>query len=116
MAAAATWAITLDGARDGAIVVAVVGVVAALLAVWLLEQIVSKLVTVAVAGVLVALVWSQRTSLDECADHHRRGIEHLARAIPGSEVVVVDGARHFGPNTHADAVAAVVAATVTRIG
>jgi len=68
MAAAATWAITLDGARDGAIVVAVVGVVAALLAVWLLEQIVSKLVTVAVAGVLVALVWSQRTSLDECAD------------------------------------------------
>ncbi len=39
---AATWAITLDGARDGAIVVAVAGVVAAVLAVWLLKQIVSE--------------------------------------------------------------------------
>ena len=65
---AANWAMTLDGARDGAIVVAVAGVVAAVLAVWLLKQIVSKVVTVAVVGVLVALVWSQRTSLDECAD------------------------------------------------
>ena len=68
MAAAATWAITLNGARDGAIVVAVAGVVAAVLAVWLLKQVVSKLVTVAAVGVLLALVWSQRTSLDECAD------------------------------------------------
>jgi predicted membrane-bound spermidine synthase len=68
MAAAATWAITLDGARDGAIVAAVAGVVAAVMAVWLLKQVVSKLVTVAVVGVLVALVWSQRTSLDVCAD------------------------------------------------
>jgi hypothetical protein len=68
MSAAAIWAITLDGARDGAIAVAVGGAVAVVLGVWLLKQVVSKLVTVAVVGVLVALVWSQRTSLDACAD------------------------------------------------
>ena len=50
------------------------------------------------------------------ADHHRRGIEHLAGTLPGCEVVVVDGAKHFGPNTHADAVAAVVATMVSRLG
>jgi pimeloyl-ACP methyl ester carboxylesterase len=50
------------------------------------------------------------------AEHHRRGVEHLARAVPRCEVVVVDGAKHFGPNTHADAVAAVVAAMVSRLG
>lgn len=42
------------------------------------------------------------------AEHHRHGIEVIAGAIPGCEVVVVEGARHFGPNTHPDAVAAVV--------
>ena len=63
MAGAATWAITLDGARDGAIVVAVAGVVAAVLAVWLLKQVVSKLVTVAAVGVLLAIVSVSYTHL-----------------------------------------------------
>ncbi|CAN5718384.1 hypothetical protein BH18ACT2_BH18ACT2_19140 [soil metagenome] len=47
------------------------------------------------------------------ADHHRRSTEHLATVLADCTVVDIDGARHFGPNTHPDAVASVVR-TMTR--
>ena len=50
------------------------------------------------------------------APHHRRGVEQLAAWIPGCEISVVPGAKHFGPNTHAGAVADVVAGLVGRVG
>ena len=37
-----------------------------------------------------------------------------ARCCADCPVVTIDGARHFGPNTHPDAVAAVVAELVSR--
>ena len=38
--------------------------------------------------------------------HHRRGAETLGRLLPDVTVEMVPGARHFGPNTHPDEVAA----------
>jgi len=67
MAAAATWAITVDGARAGAVAIAAIGLAVAALAVWLLEQILAKVVMLVLLVALVALVWSQRSSLDDCA-------------------------------------------------
>lgn len=39
------------------------------------------------------------------ADHHRRAARELEAILPGSRAYEVAGARHFGPNTHPDAVA-----------
>ena len=50
------------------------------------------------------------------AEHHRIAVEHLGATIPHCALAVVDGAKHFGPNTHPDAVAAVVATLVSRVG
>lgn len=47
-------------------------------------------------------------------EHHRRSTEHLGRVLPDCPVVTIDGARHFGPNTHPDAVAAVIVDLVSR--
>jgi pimeloyl-ACP methyl ester carboxylesterase len=38
-------------------------------------------------------------------EQHRRGAETLGRVLPDAEVVMIPGAHHFGPNTHADDVA-----------
>jgi len=48
------------------------------------------------------------------AAHHRLGMAHLAEVIPGTGLVEIAGARHFGPNTHPDAVAEVIEALVRR--
>jgi hypothetical protein len=50
------------------------------------------------------------------AEHHRRAIEHLGHVLDDCEVVEVPGARHFGPNTHPDAVASVVRGLLTDVG
>lgn len=53
----------------------------------------------------------------ECGrDYHRRGAEELAERIEGAEVAEVAEARHFGPNTHPDAVVSVVLDFLDRIG
>jgi pimeloyl-ACP methyl ester carboxylesterase len=49
------------------------------------------------------------------APHHRAGMEHLVSALASCRAVQVDGARHFGPNTHADAVAATVLDLVAAV-
>ena len=36
--------------------------------------------------------------------HHRRGTDALVARLPDARIHTVPGARHFGPNTHADAV------------
>ena len=42
-------------------------------------------------------------------DHHRRGFETLPAMLPGCRLAEIPDAGHFGPNTHADAVAAALA-------
>ena len=46
--------------------------------------------------------------------HHRRAVAELGAALPDVEVAEIDGARHFGPNTHPDEVAAVIRSFVVR--
>lgn len=48
-------------------------------------------------------------------DHHRTGARALSTMLPDVELRVVEGARHFGPNTHPDLVADLVDAFVDRV-
>jgi len=47
-------------------------------------------------------------------EHHQRSTAHLGAVLEDCPVVTVEGAAHFGPNTHPDAVGAAVRALVSR--
>ncbi|MFV0308627.1 MAG: alpha/beta fold hydrolase [Desertimonas sp.] len=49
------------------------------------------------------------------ADHHRRGVAHLGEVLADVRTVEIAGAKHFGPNTHPDAVAAEVLGVLDRL-
>ena len=61
-------ALSLDTVRDTAIVVVGGAVVVAIVLTWVLKAVLSKVLSIVVLGVLAAFVWSQRTSVQECAD------------------------------------------------
>jgi pimeloyl-ACP methyl ester carboxylesterase len=48
-------------------------------------------------------------------EHHLRSTAHLGTVLADCPVVTIEGARHFGPNTHPDAVAAVLRELVSRV-
>lgn len=48
------------------------------------------------------------------APHHRLSTTYLSDVLPDCRVVEIDGARHFGPNSHPSEVAAVIAEAVAR--
>ena len=50
------------------------------------------------------------------AAHHAESTRYLGRVLPDCRVVDIDGARHFGPNTHPDAVAAEIVAAAHPSG
>jgi pimeloyl-ACP methyl ester carboxylesterase len=50
------------------------------------------------------------------AAHHRSGTEYLGRELADVSVVEVPDARHFGPNTHPEAVAAAIRQLASRVG
>lgn len=50
-------------------------VVLALVAVWLVKEVVKKVLTVAILLVIAGLAWSQRTELTACADEVRGTLE-----------------------------------------
>ncbi len=50
------------------------------------------------------------------AAHHRSGTEYLGRELPDSHIVEIAEARHFGPNTHPEAVAAAIRDLASRVG
>ncbi|MGA9277189.1 hypothetical protein [Ilumatobacter sp.] len=61
-------AITLSEARTIAIGLVVVCAVGAILGAWILKSILQKLLVVAVLGLFGFAVWTQRESLQDCAD------------------------------------------------
>lgn len=66
--AADVFAITLSEARTIAIGLVVVFGVGAVLALWIVKSIFQKLLVVAVLGLFGFAVWTQRASLQDCAD------------------------------------------------
>ena len=61
-------AITLAEAKNIAIGLIVVFAVGSIAAAWIMKTIMQKLAVAAVLAVLAFAVWSQRTSLQDCAD------------------------------------------------
>jgi hypothetical protein len=61
-------AITLDEAQNIAVGLVVVFAVGAIAAAWIMKTIMQKLFVAVVLGILAFAVWTQRTSLQDCAD------------------------------------------------
>jgi len=59
--------LTLEAARNFALIAVLVLVVLAIASAWLMKSIAQKIALVVVLGLLALLVWSQRASLDDCA-------------------------------------------------
>lgn len=78
-------ALTLDEAKTIAIIAAVVLLVGAVLSFWVMKSIVSKLLVAGLLGLLAFAVWTQRTSLQDCADKVQGNFERV-----GTEVTVAD--------------------------
>lgn len=64
-------ALSLQAARNGAIIAVLVLVALAVASAWLMRSIAQKAALVVVLGLLAVLVWTQRTSLDDCAKRVR---------------------------------------------
>ena len=77
--------LTLDDAKTIAIVAATVLGVGAVVSFWIMKSIVQKLAVAALLAVLAFAVWTQRVSLQECADKVQENFK-----LAGSDVVVTD--------------------------
>ena len=78
-------ALTLDDAKTIAIVVATVLAVGAVVSFWIMKSIVQKLAVAALLGVSAFAVWTQRVSLQDCADKVQNNFERA-----GADVSVTD--------------------------
>jgi pimeloyl-ACP methyl ester carboxylesterase len=47
--------------------------------------------------------------------HHQRGARELVAMLPDARLAMVEGAHHFGPNTHPDETAELVAAHIAHV-
>ena len=61
-------ALTLDQAKTIAVVVVAGLIVLALASAWIMKELMQKVALVVILGLLALLVWTQRASLQECAD------------------------------------------------
>lgn len=66
-------ALTLGQAKTIAALVVLVLLVLAFAAAWLMKTVAQKTALAVILGLLALLVWTQRTSLEECADKVRKG-------------------------------------------
>ena len=60
--------LTLGQAKLIAVLAVAVLVIGAVLAVWLAKEVMQKLALAVILGLLALLVWTQRTSLQDCAE------------------------------------------------
>jgi hypothetical protein len=77
--------LTLDEAKTIAIVAATALAVGAVVSFWIMKSIVQKLAVAALLGVLAFAVWTQRVSLQDCADKVQDNFE-----LAGTDIVVAD--------------------------
>jgi hypothetical protein len=66
-------ALSLGQAKTIAILIVIVLVALAIGSAWLMKTVAQKVAIAAILVLLALLVWSQRASLDECADKVREG-------------------------------------------
>ena len=78
-------ALTLDDAKTIALVAATALTVGAVVSFWIMKSLVQKLAVAALLGVLAFAVWTQRVSLQDCADKVQDNFE-----LAGTDVVVTD--------------------------
>jgi uncharacterized membrane protein YqjE len=78
-------ALTLDDAKTFALVAATALTVGAVVSFWVMKSLVQKLAVAALLGVLAFAVWTQRVSLQDCADKVQDNFE-----LAGTDVVVTD--------------------------
>jgi hypothetical protein len=83
-------ALTLDDAKTIALVVATALAVGAVVSFWIMKSVVQKLVVAALLALLAFAVWSQRVSLQDCADKVRDNFE-----LAGAGVTVTDAECSF---------------------
>ncbi|MBV1894704.1 MAG: hypothetical protein KUG57_11685 [Ilumatobacteraceae bacterium] len=78
-------ALTLDEAKTIAILAAVVLVGGAIFSFWIMKSIMSKLLVAGLLALLAFAVWSQRSSLQDCADKVQGNFE-----LAGTDVTIAD--------------------------
>ncbi len=78
-------ALTLDAAKNIAVAVVIVFLAASIAAAWIMKTIVQKVATAFVLLLLAFAVYSQRTSLQDCADKVKGNF-----AREGTSVTVTD--------------------------
>lgn len=66
-------ALTLGQAKTIALLIVVVLVGLAIASAWVMKEVMQKVALFTILGLLALLVWTQRSSLDECADKVREG-------------------------------------------
>jgi hypothetical protein len=64
----AVLAVSADGVKQLAVVVIIALLVMAILSAWVIKKLVTKLITVGILVALVVAVYSQRSSVADCAD------------------------------------------------
>ena len=78
-------ALSLDDAKTIAIVGATALAVGAVVSFWIMKSVVQKLTVAALLGVLAFAVWTQRVSLQDCADAVQENFE-----LAASDIIVTD--------------------------
>lgn len=66
-------ALTLGQAKTIGILIVIVLLALAVFSAWIMKTVAQKAALAAILGLLAVLVWTQRSSLDECADKVRTG-------------------------------------------
>ncbi len=64
-------ALTLGQAKTIAVLVVIVLIALALASAWIMKEVMQKVAVVVILGLVALLVWTQRSSLQECADKVR---------------------------------------------
>ncbi len=72
------FAVSLETAKTAAIVIIIAFVVMGILSAWLIKTVVTKLIVVVVMVGLAIGVYSQRASLQDCADKAK---DHLGKEV-----------------------------------
>jgi len=81
----AVFGLTLDSAKAYAVIAVVLLVLGAFLAAWALKTVAQKIVVFALLGALAFAVWTQRESLEDCADKVQANFVLTDGALPSTD-------------------------------